>query len=85
MVRLGRVYSNLMVDMPATNEKLRSRAIRMVELVAGVTRPIAVQAMRDADGNVKLASVIAKRKVSAVEARQLLEKTRGRLREVLES
>ena len=36
MIRLGRVYSNLMIDMPATNEKLRSRAVRMVELAAGV-------------------------------------------------
>jgi len=82
MVRLGRVYSNLMIEMPATNEKLRSRAVRMVELAAGVTRPIAVQAIREADGNVKLATVMAKKHVSADEARRLLD---GRpLREVLE-
>lgn len=83
MIRLGRCYSNLMIDMPATNEKLRSRAVRMVELAAGVTRPMAVQAIREADGNVKLATVIARKKVSADEARALLEgKT---LREVLTS
>ncbi len=81
MIRLGRVYSNLMIDMPATNEKLRSRAVRMVELAAGVTRPIAVQAMREADGDVRLASVIAKKKVSADDARQLLASRS--LREVL--
>jgi N-acetylmuramic acid 6-phosphate etherase len=81
MIRLGRVYSNLMIDMPATNEKLRHRAVRMVELAAGVTRPIAVQAIRDADGNVKLATVIAKKKLSADEARKLLEEKP--LREVL--
>jgi len=81
MIRLGRVHSNLMIDMPATNEKLRSRAVRMVELAAGVTRPMAVQAMRDADGDVRLASVMAKRKVDAAEARRMLaERT---LREVL--
>ncbi|MDQ3281116.1 MAG: N-acetylmuramic acid 6-phosphate etherase [Acidobacteriota bacterium] len=81
MIRLGRVYSNLMIDMPATNEKLRSRAVRMVELAAGVTRPMAVQAIREADGNVKLATVIARKKVSVEEARALLaEKS---LREVL--
>jgi N-acetylmuramic acid 6-phosphate etherase len=81
MIRLGRVYSNLMIDMPATNEKLRNRAVRMVELAAGVPRPMAVQAIREADGNVKVATVIAKKKVSADEARTLLEtKT---LREVL--
>ncbi|HEX2060301.1 MAG TPA: N-acetylmuramic acid 6-phosphate etherase [Thermoanaerobaculia bacterium] len=83
MIRLGRVYSNLMIEMPATNEKLRNRAVRMVELAAGVPRPIAVQAIRDADGSVKLATVMAKKKVSADEARRLLdEKT---LREVLDA
>jgi N-acetylmuramic acid 6-phosphate etherase len=72
MVRLGRVYSNLMIDMPATNEKLRSRAVRMVELAAGVTRPMAVQALRDAGGNVRVAAVMAKKRVGADEARTLL-------------
>ena len=83
MIRLGRVYSNLMIDMPATNEKLRGRAVKMVELAAGVTRPMAVQAIREAEGNVKVATVIAKKKIGADEARRMLEdKT---LREVLES
>jgi N-acetylmuramic acid 6-phosphate (MurNAc-6-P) etherase len=55
----------------------------MVELVAGVTRPMAVQAFRESDGNVKVAAVIAKKKVSADEARRMLDgKT---LREVLET
>jgi len=83
MVRLGRVHSNLMIDMPATNEKLRARAVRMIELAAGVTRPMAVQAMRDAEGSVRLAAVMAKKRVSADEARQLLAKQS--LREVLQS
>jgi N-acetylmuramic acid 6-phosphate etherase len=83
MVRLGRVYSNLMIDMPATNEKLRARAVTMVELAAGVPRAAAAQAIREADGNVRLASVIAKKKVSAADARQLLEERS--LREVLEA
>lgn len=83
MIRLGHVYSNLMIDMPATNEKLRHRAVRMVELAAGVTRPMAVQAIRDADGNVKVATVVAKKKIAADEARRLLEQKP--LREVLES
>jgi N-acetylmuramic acid 6-phosphate etherase len=83
MIRLGRVYSNLMIDMPATNEKLRSRAVRMVEIAAGVTRPMAVQALRDAGGNIRLASVMARKRLSADEARQLLESRDGNLREVL--
>lgn len=85
MIRLGRVYSNLMIEMPATNEKLRSRAVRMVELAAGVARPMAVQAIREADGNVKLATVIAKKRLSADEARRLLDEHGGRLREVIDS
>jgi N-acetylmuramic acid 6-phosphate etherase len=83
MIRLGRVYSNLMIEMPATNEKLRTRAVRMVELAAGVQRHVAVQAMRDSGGSVKIAAVMARRGVTADEARALLaDKT---LREVLDS
>lgn len=82
MIRLGRVYSNLMIDMPATNEKLRNRAVRMVELAAGVTRPMAVQALRDANGNIRLATVMAKKRVGATEATRMLEQ--HALREVLE-
>ena len=82
MIRLGHVYSNLMIDMPATNEKLRNRAVRMVELAAGVPRPAAVQAIREAEGNVKVATVIARRRVSAEEARTLLAEKP--LREVLQ-
>ena len=83
MIRLGRVYSNLMIDMPATNEKLRGRAVQMVELAAGVTRPAAAQALRDAAGNLRLAAIMARKKISAEEARKLLEAHRGSLREVL--
>ncbi len=85
MIRLGRVHSNLMIDMPATNEKLRNRAVRMVEIAAGVQRPAAVQAIRDAGGNMRIATVIARRKVSADEARDLLRRHGGNLREVLET
>lgn len=84
MIKLGHVYSNLMIDMPATNEKLRNRAVTMVELAAGVTRPMAVQALREAGGSVKLATVVAKKKIAVDEARRLLEEHGGRLREVLE-
>jgi N-acetylmuramic acid 6-phosphate etherase len=83
MVRLGRVYSNLMIDMPATNEKLQRRAVRMVELAAGVRRDAALRAMAEAGGNVKEAVVIAARNVPPAEARSLLESHGGSLREVL--
>jgi N-acetylmuramic acid 6-phosphate etherase len=85
MIRMGHVFSNLMIDMPATNDKLRNRAVRMVELAAGVQRPEAVKAIRDADGNVKLATVIARKKISADDAHALLAEHDGNLREVLET
>jgi N-acetylmuramic acid 6-phosphate etherase len=85
MIRLGHVHSNLMIDMPATNEKLRNRAVRMVEIVAGVPRPVAVKAMRDAEGNIRIASVIARRKVSPDEAKDILRQHGGDLREVLKT
>jgi len=60
MVRLGRVYSNLMVEMPATNEKLRRRAARMVELAAGVTAAEAEAALAAASGDVKVGVLVAR-------------------------
>ena len=85
MIRLGRVYSNLMIDMPATNEKLRNRAVRMVELAAGVPRPAAAQALREANGDLRVAAIMAGKRMTAAEARRLLEQHSGRLREVLDS
>ena len=83
MIRLGRVYSNLMIEMPATNEKLRRRAVRMVELAAEVPQETALQALREAEGNVKLAVVIARTQLGRGEAERALAERRGHLREVL--
>ncbi|MGA7613659.1 MAG: N-acetylmuramic acid 6-phosphate etherase [Thermoanaerobaculia bacterium] len=84
MVRLGHVYSNLMVDMPATNAKLRRRASKMVELAANLTPDLAAKALEASAGNVRRAIVIARLGVSDRDAEELLEKHGGRLREVLE-
>ena len=84
MVRLGRVYGDLMIDMPPTNEKLRKRAVRMVELAALVTPDVAAQALESAGGNVKLAIVIARTGADVESAREALARHGGRLRAVLE-
>lgn len=84
MIQLGKTYSNLMIEMPATNEKLRGRAALMVQLAAEVDHSTAERALKDAEGNVKQAIVIARKKLSPPEARRLLEQHRGNLREVLE-
>lgn len=82
MIRLGKVYSNLMVEMLATNEKLRNRALLMIELAAGVDGPTAARLFAEC-GNIKQAIVAAKKKVSTSEARALLDRHGGKLREVL--
>ncbi len=59
MLRLGRVYKGLMVDMRPTNRKLRERALAMVGAVAGVDRPAAKAALDRAGGDIKQAILVA--------------------------
>lgn len=59
MLRLGRVYKGLMVDMRASNQKLRSRAISTVAEIGGVDSPAAQSALDRAGGDIKLASLVA--------------------------
>src|SRR6266705_2119648 len=77
MIRLGKVYGNLMVDLVALSAKLHDRGERIVMEVCGVSREEARQALERAKGSVKLAIVIASRKVDAAEARHLLEAADG--------
>jgi N-acetylmuramic acid 6-phosphate etherase len=84
MVRLGRVYDNVMVDLVATNAKLRARAERLVRTVAGVDAERARALLDAADGSVKVAIAIALRDVDAPEARALLAASGGFLRTVIQ-
>lgn len=59
MLRLGRVYKGLMVDMRASNSKLRSRAVSTVAEISGVDAPAAQTALDRAGGDIKLASLVA--------------------------
>jgi len=59
MLRLGRVYKGLMVDMRVSNQKLRVRAAEMICEIAGVEKSIAEEALARADGDIKLAALIA--------------------------
>lgn len=83
MVRLGRVHSNLMVEMPATNAKLRARAARMVELAAEVPAEAAAAALAAADGDVKVAVLVARGR-DPEEAKTSLAAAGGNLRRALE-
>ena len=55
MIRLGKVRGNLMIDVKATNEKLKERATRIVMTVTGMDRAAAEKALREADGRARLA------------------------------
>lgn len=83
MIRLGKTYGNLMVDLRATNAKLHARSERLVhELVPDAGEPAALLAA--AGGSVKRAVVMARRGVDAAEADRLLQAAHGRLRPVID-
>ncbi|HTV92411.1 MAG TPA: N-acetylmuramic acid 6-phosphate etherase [Verrucomicrobiae bacterium] len=73
MVRLGKVHDNLMVDVVATNEKLRSRAARLVRELTGAGDARVREALDASGGSVKVAAVIIARGVDAARARELLQ------------
>lgn len=73
MVRLGKVHDNLMVDVVATNEKLRGRAARLVHDLTGADDAQVLAALADSGGSVKVAAVMLVRRVDADRARTLLQ------------
>lgn len=83
MVRLGKCYGNLMVDVHVSNAKLRDRAARILSLVAGVPADEADALLREAGGSVKVAIAMRRRHLEAREAREALERVGGSLRAVL--
>lgn len=83
MVRLGKVYENLMVDLKPTNEKLRERAVSIIALICDVQRPIAEGALVASNGQAKTAILMLKRKIGRVQAEELITKSGGSLRKSL--
>jgi N-acetylmuramic acid 6-phosphate etherase len=80
MVRLGKTYGNLMVDVKPTNQKLRARALRILQQAAGINEKQAEDLLLACGGEVKTAIVAARLKCSAGEARLALERTGGMVR-----
>ena len=80
MVRIGKVYQNLMVDVNTrANRKLVDRGERIIMAVTALSRDAASKLLNDADGRVKTALVMHARGVSKGEAERLLEQARGRV------
>jgi len=84
MIRLGKVYDNLMVDVVVTNDKLLDRATRIVQQIAGIDYDDARDYLEKANRRPKVAIVMSAKNISADEARQWLADNDDNLRDVLE-
>lgn len=83
MIKLGKTYRGVMVDLLATNEKLRARSIRTVSQLAGVDIDEAVAALDAAGGSVKLALLMLATGATAESAAGALQRTGGILRDAI--
>ena len=84
MVRIGKTYGNWMVDLRATNHKLKDRSLRIVSGVTGIDRSQGSELLARCDGEVKTAIVCQIRGVAPNVARELLKECGGRLRLAME-
>ena len=85
MVRMGKVYENVMVDLQMTNKKLEERARRTLMEFGGITYEEASDVLAQTDGHVKTALVMTLASCSAEEAMARLEKSDGFVRGALVS
>ena len=84
MIKLGKIYNNLMVDVHASNTKLVARSIRIVQAIIGVDAAVAEEALARAGGRAKLAIVMLAKGLNPTDANILLEEHEGFLRHILD-
>jgi len=85
MIKLGFVYGNLMSNLRATNEKLRSRACAIISEEAGIDRAEASRIFEASRGDLRVALVMARTGVSSDEAQRILESHGGSVRRALDA
>lgn len=83
MAQLGYVYSNLMVNLQLTNEKLVERGVSILQTLADVDRSVALKALTAAEMRVPTALVMLKANIDAIEAKTRLSATHGNVRKAL--
>ena len=83
MVLIGKCYQNLMVDVQASNEKLKVRALKIVMEATECDNETAANVLAKANGQVKLAILMQLSGLDALEAQSLLDKSNGKLRQAL--
>ncbi len=84
MIKLGKVYGNLMVDVKPSNEKLIRRCVTIVREAVGCEEDQAVAALEACGYRPKVAIVMLLKKIDAEQARELLEQAQGRIARVVE-
>jgi len=84
MIKLGKVYGNLMVDVKPSNEKLIRRCVTIVCVAAECDEEVAIEALEACEYRPKVAIIMVRMGVDADEARALLEQAEGRIAKVLE-
>jgi len=84
MIRLGKVYGNMMVDLQATSQKLVERSKRVIMMATGVDYDAAEKALEKARGSVKVAIIMIKAKVDYHQALELLKRADGFVRKAIE-
>ncbi len=84
MIRLGKVYENMMIDLQMTNKKLVERSKKIVMTITGVSYDEAAVALENANGHVKTAIVMIKANVDYEEAKERIKKADGFVRKAIE-
>ena len=85
MVRIGKCYGNRMVDLKASNEKLRARALNLVQELTPCETERALQNLLDADWDIKTAILVGKTGLSPASAQNLIAKHGGHLRKAIQA
>lgn len=83
MVKLGKTYDNLMVDLKATNAKLKDRAVRIITAACGAGEAEAAKALGEAGGSCKLAILMLVTGVDADAGQRLLDENKGMLKQAI--
>ena len=85
MIRIGKCYQNLMVDVQASNEKLKARAVKIVMEATDCTKEIAETVLLQAGNHAKLAILMILANVDKTQAEKMLSENQGKLRQALQS
>ena len=83
MIKLNKTYGNLMIDLNVSNQKLKDRAVRIIQKITALDYNQALELLEKANHNVKAAIVMNIKRVSYNKSITLLETTKGNLRSII--